>query len=71
MTSVSNLFFPHFDFLIRSNTFLCNFNLVFWLATLVFMFPAIYLLGGLICFCVFKSSVLVFVEILSFKFYLS
>ena len=30
---------PHFDFLILSNTFLCNFVLVFWQATLAFMGP--------------------------------
>ena len=39
---------PHFDSLILSNTFLCNFLFVFWLAALAFigpfMFPTIYLL---------------------------
>ena len=35
------------------------------------MFFAIYLvLGGLICFCIFNLSFLVFVEIMSFGFYL-
>ena len=56
----------HFNFLILSNTILCNFIPVFWLATLAFIFPAIYLvslLGGVICICIFKSSVLFFVEI--------
>ena len=57
--------FPHFDSLTLSNIFLYNFLLVFWLATLALIFPAIYLvlagwIEGLICFCIFKSSVLVF-----------
>ena len=33
----------HFDSLVFSKTFLNNFLLVFWLATITFMFPAIYL----------------------------
>ena len=33
---------PHFDFLILSNTFLCNFVLVFWQATLAFMGPLMF-----------------------------
>ena len=61
----------HLDCLILSNTVLCSFLLVFWLVTLAFIFPAIYLVLGLICVCIFKSSVLVFfVEILHFIFYL-
>ena len=51
---------PHFDSLMLSNTVPCNFLLVFWLATLAFMFLAIYLvllLRRLICFSIFKSSV--------------
>ena len=43
----------HFDSLILLNTFLCNFSLVFWLATLTFVFPAF-------AFCIFESCVLVF-----------
>ena len=33
---------PHIDSLILSNIFRWNFLLVFWLATLAFMFPTIY-----------------------------
>ena len=51
---------PLFDSLILSNTFLCNFPLVFWLVTNALMFPVIYLVLGLICFCIFRSSILVF-----------
>ena len=51
---------PQFDCLILSDDFLFNFLLVFWLATLAFMFPAIYLVLGLISVCIFKSSILVF-----------
>ena len=50
--------FP-FWYLILSNTFMCNFLLAFWLATLVSMFSAIFLVLGLICFPIFKSSILV------------
>ena len=42
-------------------------RLLFWLATLAFIFPTIY--TGAIYFCIFKSSALIiFVEILSFGF---
>ena len=59
----------HFDSLILSNIFWCNFLFVFWLATLAFtapfMFFLLYILYipdsyGLICFCISKTSVLVF-----------
>ena len=53
----------HFDSLIFLNTFMWNFIYVFLLSTLAFM-----LVPGLICFCIFRSSVPVFVEILSFGF---
>ena len=56
---------PYFDCWILSNTFLCNFLLAFWLTTLAFRFPAFYLAPGLICVCIFKSSILDFVDILS------
>ena len=55
---------PYFDSLILSNIFLCNFLLVFWLATLAFMGPFRFPISTRqveqICFCIFKSSVLVF-----------
>ena len=57
---------PQFDCLILPDTFLCHFLLVFWLATLAFMFPAIYLVLGLISVCIFKSSILVFLQKLCF-----
>ena len=52
---------PHFDSITIWNTFLGNFFLFFWLATLVFTFPAV-------CFGVFKSSALVFCRNSSFGF---
>ena len=65
MTCVSKLFDSRrftrcspFDFLILLNT-LCNF-LAFGLATLAFKFPVIFLILGLICFCIFRSNILVF-----------
>ena len=60
---LQNVFY--FVSLILSNTFLCNFLLVFWLATLAFL-----LVLGLTYFCIFKSIVLAsfFLEILSFGF---
>ena len=60
--------FPFWS-LILSNTFMCNFLLAFWLATLFSMFSAIYLVLGLICFCIFKSSFLVCLNSV-FGFYL-
>ena len=53
---------PHFDSLILSNTFLYDFLLVYWLATLAFMFAAIHLFINLFCFCIFKSSILVLLQ---------
>ena len=47
-----------------------HFVLVFWLATLAFMFLAIYLLGELIFFVFSSQLFLHFVEILCFDFYL-
>ena len=58
----------HFDSLILSNIFLCNF-LVFWLAILAFMFSASYLVLEL--FFVFSTQVFqFFVENLCSGFYL-
>ena len=49
-------------FLIFPNTFLCNFIITFWLvilASCLLLFNYL-VLGRLICFCIFKSSVLLF-----------
>ena len=53
--------FVHVDFLIPLITFL---------ATLASMFTAIYLVLGLILFCIFKSGIPIFIKILPFSFYL-
>ena len=63
----SHIFKRSFPILIHFlwNTFLCNFIFIFWLAILAFMgplvFPTIYstMQVRLICFCIFKSRVLV------------
>ena len=61
---------PHFDSFILLKAFLCNVLLVFRLATLAFMFPAICLVLGLIWFFIFKSSVPLFCRALCFYFHL-
>ena len=63
---------PQFDSWILSNTILSKFGLVFWWETFGLMIPAIFLmllLGGLICFCTFKSSLLVFMQKFCFDFH--
>ena len=56
---------PHFDSLTLSNTFLCNFLLVFYFGWQLFhscflLFISTRQVIGMICICIFISNVLVF-----------
>ena len=55
---------PHFDSLILSNTFLCNFLLVLVGSTCIHVFCYLFSTSkiGLIWFCIFKSNILVLLQ---------